>query len=64
MGNHISERLVEDDIVWDYDKEVAGPVAGPGHLPVRDPRCVWICCQEQLQWAVPEAWPFPLGSRT
>ena len=26
-------------------------------------RVLWICCQEQLQWFMPVAWPFPLRSR-
>jgi hypothetical protein len=26
-------------------------------------RVLWICCQEQLQWDLPVAWPFPLRSR-
>jgi hypothetical protein len=63
MDMQMSEES-DDAIVWDHEEEVAMHVAIPSHSPFCASRCIWICCQDQLQWKVPEAWPFPLGNRT
>jgi hypothetical protein len=64
MNMQVSEKLDENDIVWEYEEKVAVPVTDPAQFSVCTSRCIWICCQEQLQWPIPHAWPFPLGNRT
>ena len=64
----------DDIILWDgteedwvpdgvYDVSVEVPVGGGTMIRIGC-RCIWFCCQAQLQWDMPEAWPFPLRSRS
>ena len=63
----------DDIILWDgteedwvpdgvYDVSVEVPVGGGTMIRIGC-RCIWFCCQAQLQWDMLEAWPFPLRSR-
>ena len=46
-------------VVWEDETAVMEE----GARVVYRTRVLWICCQEQLQWEVPEAWAFPLRCR-
>ena len=62
----------DDIVLWDGTQEDVAPtvdvapkdvVAKSRPSVLTGCRSIWCCCQEQLQWDEPEAWPFPLRSR-
>jgi hypothetical protein len=63
MDMQMSEEPLDDAIVWDHAEPVAMHVAVLGRFTPGASRCIWICWQDQLQWKVLEAWPFPLATR-
>ena len=63
MDHQAKEDEDNDDhiVLWDVEEPVAIAEKPLINVP-STPRCIWISCQEQLQWDQPEAWPFPLFS--
>ena len=63
----------DDIILWDGTEEDWVPDGTTASVSIEVPiggwtirigcRCIWFCCQAQLQWDMLEAWPFPLRSR-